>query len=62
MSQTDFVSYAGDYAPYVLGDSKNYVMKSLKDDSIKWFLANQMKVKVVNYILSQINKVVRIWK
>ena len=46
MCETDFVSYAHDNTPYVSGDSKNAINKSLEDDSInlfKWFLDNQVK-------------------
>ena len=51
MSQTDIASYADDNAPYVLGDSINDVIKSLEDDSVKWFLANQMKVNSIKFYL-----------
>ena len=44
--ETDFVNYAVDNTPYVLGDSIDDVIKSFEDDSIifsKWFLDKQMK-------------------
>ena len=46
MCETDFVSYADDNTPCVLGDSIEDVIKSLEDGSItlfKWFLDNQLK-------------------
>ena len=48
MCETDFASYADDNTLYVLGDSIDDVIKSLKGNSInlfKWFLDNQMKAK-----------------
>ena len=46
MRETDFVSYADDNSPYILGDSIDDVIKSLENHSInllQWFLDSQMK-------------------
>ena len=46
MFETVFTSFAHDNTPYVSGDSKNAIIKSLKDEFInafKWFLDNEMK-------------------
>ena len=37
MCETDFASYADDDTPYVLGDSRDDVIKSVEDDSINLF-------------------------
>ena len=46
MCETDFVSYADDNTPYVLGDSIDDVIKSLENHSInlfQWVLESQIK-------------------
>ena len=37
MCETDFASYADNDTPYVLGDSRDDVIKSVEDDSINLF-------------------------
>ena len=37
MCETDFASHADDDTPYVLGDSRDDVIKSVEDDSINLF-------------------------
>ena len=60
MYETDFATYADDNTPYISGNSRDDIIKSLEDDSInlfKWFLDNQMKANS-NVTLSPVNKVV----